>query len=376
MHISNIAYKNFRNLNLKARIAPGLNIIVAPNGAGKSNFLDGIHYLSYVKSFRKYLDGSNISLDKKSDFARIDAELVSIDPVKLTIIFSSQEGRNFKRYEVNGISKRKTTFSGNLYAVLFAPHDLDLISGSPEVRRGELDDFINSFDIEFAATLKEYKAVVKQRNKLLARIAEGVAKKGELGYWNDKLIDLGSKVITTRIETLERFLPVLAETARELFNGELNDLSLGYISKFGEIGGKGEKDDDYRSKVARRLRQKIEENSFKEIAATKTLYGPHRDDIDITLAGRPVKIFGSRGQQRLAALIFKLAMLVYLEELFNEKLILLLDDVMSELDQKHRENLERILSKMENQIIITGTSTADYTDGFLKRGKRIKLGDS
>ena len=365
MHIKSIAVKNFRNLNLETELSPGLNFVIAGNGAGKSNLLDSIFQLSHGHSFKPSNEGGNINWKSRVNFAKLSAALMQERLYELQLIISELEDRNLRSFSINGRRKARRAFINMVGCVLFAPQDLDIISGSPEVRRSELNDFLSQIDDEYSDSIKSYRLILKNRNKLLQRIADGFADIKELAYWDERLVHFGSNIMFKRNELLEQFRPVLKQQAEDLFNAEVRNLGLEYISKFTAEKGL--------DAITASFHSKLEDNAYKEISAKKTLYGPHRDDFELNLNKRPLKYYGSRGQQRLAALILKLAMLDFLEQLKGESIILLLDDVMSELDKIHRANLEKILQKMNSQIVITATDKSDFTPEFLASGKILNL---
>ncbi len=364
MQIAQLSLKNFRNLNLETGLKPGINFVIAGNGSGKSNFLDSIFQLGFGHSFKRLSEGGNVNWDSRMDFAKISAKLIRDQQYDLTLVISELEDRNAKTFSINGRNRARKNFLNLMHVVLFAPQDLDIVSGPPDIRRSELDDFMSSFDEDYQDKLKGYRLVLRNRNKLLQRIAEGVAGANELPYWNERLADFGSNIIFRRMELLEKFRPVLTECAGNIFNAEIRDLQIVYLSKFAADGAE---------QIKEALLEKLAENSFKEIAAKRTLYGPHRDDFELLFNKRPLRLFGSRGQQRIAALILKLSMLDFLNRLLEDNAILLLDDIMSELDAKHRSNLEETLTALENQIVITAAHENDFSDEFLGRGELVSL---
>ncbi|KXK25706.1 MAG: DNA replication and repair protein RecF [candidate division WS6 bacterium OLB20] len=361
--VTSVSFQNFRNLTLKTDLSDSVTLIAAPNGAGKSNFLDGLYHLSRARSFRPFTEGNTISWQARIPFARIDASLA--DGRKLGLVVSEQSGRQTKRYEVNGAGKRRADFSRHLQTVLFAPQDLDLVSGAPEVRRAELDEFLSMQSRQYENALRDYKKVLRQRNTLLGLILEGRASERELPFWDEQLISLGSELISQRIHLLRGFVPVVRDLAASLFGGEVRDLDLSYESKFADLSG-GEN-------IAERFGEKLEQGRLKERAAGRTLYGPHRDDLIISFGGRPMRIFGSRGQQRLAALIIKLAMLDVLRSEEGTTPVLLLDDIMSELDPVHRSNMEQLILDLGIQTVVTGTDTAQFSADFVAKTASVKL---
>lgn len=374
MHISALKLKKFRNLDLETDLSPVCNIIVGRNGAGKSNFLDAIHYLAYGKSFKNYTEGTNIEWESKIRFSSIIIELVkdegedTKEKQKLKVIFSESGDRLHKKYEINGVSKRRSSFIQQVHAVLFTPQSLEMLSGTPGDRRQEIDDFISTINEEYAESLSEYRRVVRNRNKVLQRLQEGLAEQSELFFWTEKLVELAVAILKQRKQTLEEFLPVLEATAKEIYEIEANDFKLAYLSKFFELGA----DVD----VEEQFKQKIKEGINKEIRVGRTLYGPHRDDFELFLRGRSLKVYGSRGQQRLGTLILKVAMWDYISKKTDSPALFLLDDIQSELDASNRKKLEDIVNKLDTQVFVTSTDKDFFTKEFLEKAKVIELSAS
>lgn len=367
MLITTISFKNFRNLNLETEPGEGVNLIVARNGSGKTNFLDGIHYLASSNSFKQNVDNSiNIAWDAQFPFAKVAATLRSgtdSATISQVIVFSDDSGRSVKRLITNDINKSKLSFGRVLPLIAFVPKDIDIVSGSPDIRREEMDYFLSALNYEYASALREYKQLVKQRNKLLALIADKKSNASELAYWNERIALLGGYILAARENIIDQFQPALGLAAKSLFNAKLLKLDLKYETRF--TGDESRKQEE--------LFEKLNNNLVKELAAKRTLYGPHRDDYLINFDDRPIRLFGSRGEQRLAALIVKLAMWEFLRTARNEKPILLLDDVMSELDKLHRHSLEDYILGLQTQTFIAATDFSDFRDKFRELAKEIVL---
>ena len=361
------------------------------NGAGKSNFLDSIYFLSFAKSFKPYSEKNNISWEKNTLFASISGTFFQnqlVENIKSTesekilvaykIIFSRGSGiqdnnnnNELKRFEINGVGKYRSKFLYNIPVVLFAPHNINLIAGSPEVRRSELDDFLSLVNRDYAEKLAGYKVVVRNRNKILQNISRGTGQHTELKFWNSKLVDLGAFITGMRLRLLADFQPGLKRDAGILFGSELADLSINYLSKLYEFKSNLYVVNEEFTLLIKEIRnmftKKVTEGFSKELDAKLTLYGPHRDDFQLLSGQRDLKFFASRGQQRIATLILKMAMYNFLKEKLNSKPILLLDDIMSELDQKHQGKLENYLLDLSAQVFITATKKTILSSKILKK---------
>ena len=372
MRLIQLSLKNFRNLNLDFTVDPGINLISGSNGAGKSNLLDGIYFLAFTKSFKPYSEKNNIAWNNPLKFSFIKAQIrdeaqKDAKPMELKIIFNNVQGSEQKRLEINGLGKTRRNFVYRLPVVLFAPHNINWLAGSPDVRREEFDDFICSISPDYVDKLSAYKSVIRNRNKILQKINEGIGQIGELNYWNEKLVDLGAFIVTYRSEIIQKFQPSLRQDALKIFHSELANLSLVYQSKFN--GGHSQ------SEVGKLLRNKIQENLTKEISAGQTLYGPQRDDYSLLADDKDLKVFGSRGQQRIATLIVKMAMFNYIKSYLGITPVILLDDIMSELDNLHRKNLEKYLLNLNAQLFLTATEEKMFGKEILKKAKLLKIGN-
>lgn len=361
MVIRKLELKNFRNLNIALDPSSGFNLILGQNGVGKSNMLDALYHLALVKSFKPYTQRNNVNFNAK-DFASIKAELDQEGLNKeLKIVFSLSEDSERKRLEVNSKPTTRSRFINNLTLILFAPHNTNLLVSTPDVRRSELDDFGSAVDFKYAMKLAEYRNVIRTRNSLLKVVSEGFGKLSELDYWDNKLAQLGGELILMRQELFMLLQPLIKELSSKQFDSELSNIIINYESKL--------KGDD----PIRIMSEKIMQNRNKEIAAGQSLYGPHKDDFNITSNDKDLKLYGSRGQQRIATLLLKLAMWRYLEQLRQIKPVILLDDAMAELDDENRSKLQDIISDLEAQTFIATTHKEDYSTKMLKKMQIINL---
>lgn len=375
MIISNIEFKNFRNLNLAFKPASGFNLVLGENGVGKSNLLDAIYHLALGKTFKPYALTQNINFDSKDGFALINSAIISEDQTKeLKIIFALKNDSERKRLEVNTKPTTKAKFTQHLNVILFAPHNINLILGTPDIRRSELDDFASLCDYKYAAYIQEYQQIVKNRNRLLKSIANGEAKVNQLSYWDAKLIKLGSYIIAKRLQILNALLPVFTKLAQTHFKEEMADITINYLSKFKQDQLKLDVPTiELTESIAKYYEELLLSGLDKEINSKQTQYGPHKDDFEILHNNKDMKLFASRGQQRIATFLFKLACWEYLANLKNTKPIVLLDDVMSELDNHNRLLLENIIAELETQTFITTTHATDFSEKISTKFKVLNL---
>jgi DNA replication and repair protein RecF len=200
--IQQLKFTNFRNVNVAISPASNINLILGQNGSGKSNFLDGIYHLSFANSFKKYSQNNDIYWDKDINFAKIEATIISAEKqiLDLNLVFSNDNSQYIKSYIKNDKRTTKKNFISTFPIVLFTPESLDIFTRGPEIRRDQLDDFIISNDRQYFSVLSEYNQVLKNRNKLLLRIRENNASVDELGFWTNKLVDLGSFLCYQRLK--------------------------------------------------------------------------------------------------------------------------------------------------------------------------------
>ena len=351
MYLKQLYLQNFRNYT-KSEFNFGKNtaLIVGPNTSGKTNFMEAIFFLSFGKSFRTDKDEQLIRFGE--EVARLSSEVNN--SIELEIIIASGSiggGINKKKYVVNGVSKRRVDFVGNLFTVLFSPLDLDMIVGSPGLRRNFLNNVLEATDIDYRRVLLEYTKGLRQRNALLERAKEtGRRDEKQFEYWDDILIKAGG-VVTQKREKLIEFI--------NSSNKDIFDFAMSYN----------------KSVISR---DRLLQYRTAEIGAGVTLVGPHRDDFSVSMfdntsqTTHDVKFFGSRGQQRLVVLQLKLLELEFIEKKIGERPILLLDDIFSELDKEHIELVLKMLGKQ--QTIITTTHKEFIEDSFLKEASLIELG--
>ncbi|MBD3363360.1 DNA replication and repair protein RecF [Candidatus Dojkabacteria bacterium] len=365
MRISFLKLTNFKNISGEFSLSPSINLVIGKNGTGKTNFLESIYYLSRTQSFRNNNDRTLIQRDTKINYCKVEAKVEKTDSSmlteekKLTYIIADDIGILKKKFLISGVKKTTSEFINYIPCILFLPQNIDLISGSPDGRRREIDDFLSIIYPDFSDIELEYRKILKNRNKLLKQIRKGSAKKNELEYWNEGLIQKGSKIISLRLKTLQAFLPNVKTFAEKLFRTDLQDLKFRYKSKLASNEKTTLED------ISNTFEYKINNGQIKEINAGMTLYGPQRDDIDFLNKHGSLSEFASRGEQRLVSFIFKLVMFEFYKNKHETNPILLLDDIMSELDQNHRKKVEETLKNLDTQVIATSTTKEDFTQKFL-----------
>lgn len=345
MFLKNLNLTNFRNyssLSLDFDHRP--TILVGNNAAGKSNLLEAIYLLSTTKSLRVESEDELIKDDEA--FTRVEGMLVEPETELLVIINRPTEEVAFrKKVLVNGISRRVLDFIGNLAAVIFYPSDINMVTGSPSLRRWHLDLALAQIDQEYKRALTQYEQFLTARNRVLKRIREGHGSVNELEYWTNELVSKG-KVISEKRQTFFEFVNSLEKP--------LGEFVFEYIPS--EISV-----------------ERLVETNGREVAAAATLIGPHRDDYMVMLGGRHLSHYGSRGEQRTATLAFKLSQLEYMAKILGKRPILLLDDVFSELDANHRAHVVEIVGKQ--QTIIATVELENIPQEFLNSARILRVED-
>jgi DNA replication and repair protein RecF len=312
VQIQSLALVNFRSYSKSDFKFSHQSTIIGENGAGKSNILEAIYLLATGKSFRADRDVEMIRHGEQ--FAIVSGQISNQIELRVTVI-------DRKKFEVNGVPRRMVDFAGKLKAVLFSPADLDLISGGPSLRRRYLDFVIGQVDREYRRSQISYEKGLRQRNRLLDAIREGMASRNQLFFWDKLLIKNGNYITQSRADYL-----IKQENSQYKI---IYDKSI--ISE-----------------------SRLEQYAVEEVAAATTLVGPHRDDFQILEGKNNVATYGSRGQQRMAVLHLKMGELEYLSS--EELPVLLLDDIFSELDHKHREEVLQISASHQlagGQVIMT-----------------------
>jgi DNA replication and repair protein RecF len=350
MFLTNLSLQNFRNHKQGVFNFSQKNIFLGENGSGKSNILEAIYLLATGKSFKADTDGEMIRYGEQLAVVSCKLSVGSENTELKTIVTSG------KKFEVNGVPRRMMDFTGNLTAVLFGPQDLELVTGSPGGRRRYLDFVISQKDREYRRDLVSYEKGLRQRNKLLEMIREGQAQRQQLFFWDKLLIKDGEYITQKR----EAYLEALNSKFEGLNNNQNSNQQ--FFKSY------------YDKSIISESRLKQYETA--EVGAGTTLVGPHRDNFVVmqkynsplhpslnlregTEEGyiwNDVSKYGSRGEQRMAVLWLKEGEIRYLEP---ELPLLLLDDVFSELDHEHREQVEKLLETQINnggQVIMT---TAD-----------------
>lgn len=363
MRLERLTLDNFRSYKKKVFHFGQATAIVAQNGAGKTNILEAIYLLATGMSERA---------GETSEMIKFEADIGSVtgvveqneERVEISVVLTKgiYMGKRTpkRRYLVDGVARTRSAMVGKMAVVLFRPEDMRLIEGSPSRRRAYLDETLSMAHPEYARALGVYEASLKRRNRLLDAIRDGLARREQLSYWDQSIIKNGN---------------ILTDYRRGLFD---------YLSKvktsFGVYGFEYDASTISPSRLA--------QYSEAEVAVGYTLVGPHKDDFVIlttksevlnpkqvpnlneqTKISRDLMKYGSRGEQRLAVLFLKIGAMQYVEERLKVKSILLLDDIFSELDQIHREEVVAMMSGRQTIV----TSAEEEVVGMVKGAEVIRL---
>ncbi len=372
MWIRQLTLTNFRNYRrLEINLRQGPLLLLGDNAQGKSNLLEAVFLLATTRSERAQTDGELIHWDALSEpqpVARVTAQVERSDgPLQLEVIVagrgsSSSGGRPTasKRLRVNGVARRQIDVVGQLTAVLFSTDDLQLISGPPAERRRYLDVALSQLDPTYLRALQQYGKVVTQRNALLRRIQEGEGSPDELTFWDEELARHGAVLVARRAVAVAAQAKHAQTAHRRLSGGE--ELTIAYQPRLeGWDGSRAAAAGP--EELAAALREALDAGRRRDIGAGVTLSGPHRDDLTFTLDGIAASSFASRGQQRTAALALRLAEARYLADQKGDLPVVLLDDVLSELDEGRRRAVLESLGEWD-QLLITSTDAERFDEGL------------
>ncbi|MFD0590200.1 DNA replication/repair protein RecF [Paenibacillus sp. GCM10027627] len=352
MFLKGIELHNYRNYGgLKLSTPNQVNVFLGPNAQGKTNLLEAIFALALSKSHRTSKDKELIGW--QGDSARISGEVIKrYGTISLDLAFSTQG----KKAKINGLEQRKLSdFIGSVNVVMFAPEDLEIVKGAPGVRRRFLDMEIGQVQPGYLYTLQQYGKVLQQRNNYLKTASPGNVNNAMLDVWNMQLAEFGVKIMKKR----QHFIHKLQAFAEQIHAGITNGtekLTIHYRPSFGTNALQDE------SVLFDQFMIKLTQVKDQEIRRGVTLAGPHRDDLAFFINDKEAQVFGSQGQQRTTALSLKLAEIELINEEIGEYPLLLLDDVLSELDQNRQTQLiETFQSKVQTFITTTGLESVNMS---------------
>ena len=344
MYINKITLHNFRNYeSQEIELNKNINIFYGDNAQGKTNILEAIFFCGFGKSFRTSKEKELICLEKEN--LQVEVSYQKSDrsgKIKIGLA-------NKKQIEVNGVKiKKLSELLGNLNLVIFTPDDIQILKNGPAERRRFLDMMIGQLRPNYVHNLNNYLKTLEQRNNYLRQIKEENKPEEMLEIWDEKLADYAQIICKYRIE----FMKKLKEKIKEIHSQIAKEqLTIEYITEC-----------DTKEKYLTLLKQRRKLDIIKGY----TTKGIHRDDFKVFINEKEIGIYGSQGQHRSAILSLKLAELYVIYDEIGEYPILLLDDFMSELDEKRRKNFLENIKK--TQVIITCTDKIKLEN--LKNGEQ------
>jgi DNA replication and repair protein RecF len=352
---------NFRNLDpLKLTFSSQINIFYGDNAQGKTNLIEAIFLLSFLKSFRAETDQELITWDKGE--ARLKGEF---DSQTLSIELK----KTGKEIRLNNTVKRALEALGVLQVASFSPEDILLVTGAPALRRRFLDSLASLLSRQYLYNLANLQKIIKNRNRVLFWLRDG--RSMDLNVWDEQLTEYASLIWLGRRDLVAKINVIIKPLSKQLLGSD--NLQLEYQPKL-ELNKEATLPD-----VRAQIHAKLSSIKAEEIRRATTLIGPQRDDFTLLseeLQGekiiyKDIGIYGSRGEQRVGILALKLAELDLIQKESGERPILLLDDVLSEFDHNHRAHLLRLLAKQ--QTFITTTDLTLFPPEVLSKAKKFKV---
>ena len=376
LKIKKIALDNFRGYShFEIEDIPNLTIIVGENAVGKTNIVEAIELLTSGVSFRKPSWKETVSWNCDSAHAEIFME----DGKRQVKHEMNIEG-NERKYAVNDKPKRVSSVRGTLPCVLFTPDDLQLVKASSSRRRDAIDALGAQLSKNYSSLKSNYQLALRQRNLL---IKEEIHDGALFESWDESLAVHGSRLCLNRWRLFNRLCVHMKRIYHEISQNESFELVyipswMRFDSEMRQIGDIPEICEGIQGEEMNlaSIQQKITEYSSmlasSEIRRKTSLIGPHKDEMTFFINGKNARMFASQGQQRTIVLALKLAAVELVNEMMQEEPVLLLDDVMSELDEKHRMALTGFLERGA-QAFITTTNLGYFSEELLERAKVVNV---
>lgn len=339
MYLQELSLVNFKNFeHAEFKFADGLNCFIGNNGAGKTNLMDAIYYLSFCKSFLNPVDAQNIRFDQEffmiqGKYSRLDSDETIYCGLK------RNQKKSFKRNQKE--YKKLSEHIGLLPVIIVTPLDTNLISGGSEERRRFIDSVISQYNAVYLDHLIRYNRALQQRNNLLKQFAGQIPYQAELiEIWDDQLVKYGQLIHAERMNFVDNLKPVFQQYY-QLISGGMELVGLKLQSDL----------------LTNDLAQLLKDNIGRDRMLQYTSTGIHKDDFEFELAGYPIKKFGSQGQKKTYLVALKLAQFDFMKEISGLTPILLLDDIFDKLDRNRVEQIVKLVADDHfGQIFITDTN--------------------
>lgn len=330
--------------------APHLNLFTGPNGSGKTNLIDAIHYLCMTRSFVASSDQYVANQDQKYFMINGDFEGEIRSSFKVSCSYSRGEGK--KIFVNDSPLDRLSDLIGMVPVVVLSPEDLKLTSEGPSERRTFMDSMISQISPKYLRDLINYRKIRKQRNRLLQEYQGPLSMlKTHLEPWDIQLAETGASIIRKRAEVMEKFKEYLLIQYESITGLKLKP-SLKYETISEELGSHEE--------IHREFLNQLESYFEKEAEREQTIVGPHRDEVVFFLGDMELRNYGSQGQHRLFSMALKMAQLFYYSDELDDLPIMLLDDVFGNLDQQKIDVITETLTKHTGQTFITSASERPF----------------
>ena len=355
MKINKLHLLNFRNYeDCYVDFKDTVTVFYGKNGQGKTNILESIFYSSFGLSHRTNKEDEMMKFSAEgmavfSDFQKEDG----VHSIKIKRFWDN--GKIYKEIKIDGKKSTAKDHYSFLNTVMFSPEDLQIIKGDPALRRRFMDMEISQTDPTYYELLVRYRRLIKQRNSLLKVIREKNQMQEQLDPWDEEISETGTKILIKRLKNIKRLKEISIPAFYNLSN-KTDSLEIKYEVK----GNNGElyypEEKSFKT-VKDFYLKSLKERRFKDIMQGSTGIGIHRDDLKTYINGADSRSFASQGQQRCCALALKISQIEYVKEVSGEYPVLLLDDVMSELDQYRRNQLITFINDKVQTIITVNDKT-------------------
>jgi len=358
--VSRIALYDWRSFEDKSMdLSSGLTVLCGPNATGKTNTVEALQLLTAGSSFRhpRTADLVRQGAERARASARLEGDGRVVD------VRCDVEGSK-RRFVRNDKPCKPSDLSATLMSVLFCPDDLSFVKQGAKYRRDELDDFGAQASAGYRKVCRTYARAVEQRNRLLKEERPDL---GLLEAWDSSVALGGATLLHARLSMFARVRAHVRAIYAQVGSGE--ELDCTYVSSLGEDVA-GLTRDELRDLFLDRL----DHVRAEELRRGVTLVGPQRDDVTFAIAGRDARTFGSQGQQRSVVLAWKMAEVAIAREVLGEQPLLLLDDVMSELDETRRAAMTRFVQG-GIQTVVTTTNLSYFPSELLESAQVISYGD-
>lgn len=361
MFIKELKIVNFRNYKtLDIKLSNHINIIYGNNAQGKTNILESIYVLGITKSHRSFTL-EDLIMNGESQ-AKISG---NVEKNGIESLYEINLNTTKKKYKIDSDEIKKTSdYISNMNIIIFYPEDLEIIKGSPDIRRRYLNLELSQLYNNYYRVLNDYNKLLKIRNDYLKKMQKCI--KVDENYFmivTEYLIDKAVFIYRARNKFINKLNSYATKIFWEIMH--LEGFNLKYKTNF-----------DFKeyteSEIKEQLKDKFEREKSAEVKSGNTLYGPHRDDFEFYLGNNNLKSYGSQGQQRVAVLSIKLAEIEIFKNYSKTSPILLLDDVFSELDDEKKNNLLKYIND-DIQTIITTTDLENIDDAIIKKSKLFKI---